>query len=85
MATAQSLEITPDDLPEELLAEPGVVRAAEGTVAAAREKAEREMIVATLARHHGEIGADGARAAGQPHDDVAADEEARYRSLEVVS
>ena len=31
--------------------------AAEGTVAAARERAEREMIVATLARNHGEIAA----------------------------
>jgi two-component system response regulator HydG len=57
VATAQSLEITPDDLPEELQAEPGGPFTAEGTVAAAREKAEREMIVATLARHHGEIGA----------------------------
>ncbi len=57
VATARSPEITPDDLPEELLAEPGSPPPAEGTVAAAREKAEREMIVATLARNLGEIGA----------------------------
>jgi len=57
VATARSSELTPDDMPEELLAEPAPPGAAEGTVAAAREKAEREMIVATLARHHGEIGA----------------------------
>ena len=57
VATARSSELTPDDLPEELLADPSSPAPAEGTVAAARERAEREMIVATLARHHGEIGA----------------------------
>jgi two-component system response regulator HydG len=57
VATARSAELMPEDLPEELLAEPALPSAAEGTVAAAREKAEREMIVATLARHRGEIGA----------------------------
>jgi len=57
VATARSSEITPDDLPEELLAEPAPSPAAEGTVAAAREKAEREMIITTLAKHGGEIGA----------------------------
>jgi DNA-binding NtrC family response regulator len=57
VATARSSEITPDDLPEELLAEPASAVPPEGTVAAAREKAEREMIVATLARNLGEIGA----------------------------
>jgi DNA-binding NtrC family response regulator len=57
VATARSSEITPDDLPEELLAEPASAAPPEGTVAAAREKAEREMIVATLARNLGEIGA----------------------------
>jgi transcriptional regulator of acetoin/glycerol metabolism len=31
------------------------VVAADGSVAAARERAEREMIVATLARNHGEV------------------------------
>jgi two-component system, NtrC family, response regulator HydG len=57
VATARSSELTPEDMPEELLAEPPTAVAHEGTVAAAREKAEREMIVAALARHHGEIGA----------------------------
>jgi transcriptional regulator with PAS, ATPase and Fis domain len=57
VATARSSEITPDDLPEELLAEPASPAPTEGTVAAAREKAEREMIVSTLARNLGEIGA----------------------------
>jgi two-component system response regulator HydG len=57
VATARSPELTPDDLPEELLADASGPAPAEGTVAAARERAEREMIVATLTRHHGEIGA----------------------------
>jgi transcriptional regulator of acetoin/glycerol metabolism len=57
VATARSLELTLDDLPEELLAEPASPAPPEGTVAAAREKAEREMVVATLAKHGGEIGA----------------------------
>ena len=57
VATARSSELTPDDLPEELVAEPAPTSPGDGTVAAAREKAEREMIVATLARHRGEIGA----------------------------
>jgi two-component system response regulator HydG len=56
VATARSSELTLDDLPEELLAEPATPPPPEGTVAAARERAEREMIVATLARHDGEIG-----------------------------
>jgi two-component system response regulator HydG len=56
IATARGPELLPDDLPEELLAEPGSP-AAEGSVAAARDKAEREMIVATLGKHRGEIGA----------------------------
>ena len=56
VATARSSELTLDDLPEELLAEPASPSAPEGTVAAARERAEREMVVATLARHDGEIG-----------------------------
>ena len=44
--------------PEELLApERSHPPASEGTVSAARERAEREMIVATLARCHGEISA----------------------------
>jgi len=57
VATARSLEIDLDDLPEELLAEAVAPAPAEGTVARAREKAEREMIIATLARNQGEIGA----------------------------
>jgi two-component system, NtrC family, response regulator HydG len=57
VATARSSEIVPDDLPEELLAEPTAPSPAEGTVAAAREKAERDMVVSTLARNQGEIGA----------------------------
>jgi len=56
IATARGPELLPDDLPEELLAEPGSP-ATEGTVAAARDKAEREMILATLGKHRGEIGA----------------------------
>jgi two-component system, NtrC family, response regulator HydG len=57
VATARSLEIGLEDLPEELLAEPATPPPAEGTVARAREKAERDMIVSTLARSQGEIGA----------------------------
>jgi two-component system response regulator HydG len=57
VATARSAELSPDDLPEDLLAEPSGPAPLEGTVARAREKAEREMIVATLARNQGEIGA----------------------------
>jgi len=56
VATARSSELTPDDLPEELLAEPATPPPPEGTVAAARERAEREMVIATLGRHDGEIG-----------------------------
>jgi two-component system, NtrC family, response regulator AtoC len=45
-----------DDLPEEVVAMRGTVAAAqEGSVAAARERAEREMIIATLARNNGEV------------------------------
>jgi two-component system response regulator HydG len=44
-----------DDLPEEVVAPRPQVSAPEGGVAAARERAEREMIVATLARHSGEV------------------------------
>ncbi len=57
VATARSSELTIDDLPEDLLAEPASPAPPEGTVAAAREKAEREMVIATLAKHAGEIGA----------------------------
>ncbi len=57
VATAQSSQLEPGDLPEELMASPPAPAPPEGTVAAAREKAEREMIVATLARSQGEIAA----------------------------
>jgi DNA-binding NtrC family response regulator len=43
------------DLPEEVVAPRVAASAPEGSVAAARERAEREMIVATLARNNGEV------------------------------
>jgi two-component system response regulator HydG len=55
VAIARGPELQVDDLPEEVLAPRDVPPVPEGSVAAARERAEREMIVATLARHHGEI------------------------------
>jgi two-component system response regulator HydG len=55
VAIARGPELQVDDLPEELLATREPAPAPEGSVAAARERAEREMIVATLARCHGEI------------------------------
>ena len=45
------------DLPEELVAARPGAQPPEGTVSAARERAEREMIVAALSRSGGEIGA----------------------------
>jgi two-component system response regulator HydG len=60
VAVARGPMIDRDDLPDELFALRGsdaASLACEGSVAAARERAERAMIVATLARHHGEIGA----------------------------
>jgi two-component system, NtrC family, response regulator HydG len=60
VAVARGPVLEPADLPEELFAvramDPGAA-AADGTVAAARERAEREMIVATLARNDGEVAA----------------------------
>ena len=59
-AVARSPILEPEDLPEELFASrhaDAQVSAADGTVAAARERAEREMIVATLARNNGEVSA----------------------------
>src|SRR5262245_16461611 len=60
VAVARGATIEPSDLPEELsasrAADPNSV-AADGSVAAARERAEREMIVATLARNNGEVSA----------------------------
>ena len=55
VATARSASIEVGDLPEELLASVPAAPPSEGTVAAARDRAERDMIVATLARHRGEI------------------------------
>jgi DNA-binding NtrC family response regulator len=57
VTSARGPELEPDDFPEELLAVRAAPAAPEGTVAAARERAEREMIVATIARHAGEIAA----------------------------
>jgi len=60
VAIARGRAIELADLPEELV-EPRQpdphVAAADGSVAAARERAEREMIIATLARNHGEVAA----------------------------
>jgi two-component system response regulator HydG len=58
VAIARGPDLQPEDLPEELVA-PQVPAASgtERTVAAARERAERERIVSTLARHKGEIAA----------------------------
>ena len=55
VATARSASIEVGDLPEELLASVPAAPPSEGTVAAARDRAERDMIVATLTRHGGEI------------------------------
>jgi two-component system response regulator HydG len=60
VAVAPGPRIDEDDLPEELfasrLADPAS-HSADGSVAAARERAEREMILATLSRHRGELSA----------------------------
>jgi transcriptional regulator of acetoin/glycerol metabolism len=56
VAVARAELIDLDDLPEEVVATRATVTAAqEGSVAAARERAEREMIIATLARNNGEV------------------------------
>jgi transcriptional regulator of acetoin/glycerol metabolism len=60
VAVARGAALEPADLPEELFASrhaDAQVSAADGSVAAARERAEREMIVATLARNNGEVSA----------------------------
>jgi DNA-binding NtrC family response regulator len=60
VAVARAPLLEPADLPEELFASrlaDAQVSAADGSVAAARERAEREMIVATLARNNGEVSA----------------------------
>ena len=56
-AIAPAPEIDRADLPEELLAVRSVIPPVDGTVTAARERAEREMLVAALARHRGEVAA----------------------------
>ena len=55
VAVARSSELEPDDLPDELRAARPMPAGVDGTVAAARERAEREMIVVTLGRNRGEI------------------------------
>ena len=57
VAVARGSLIDVDDLPEEVLATRTQPPVQEGSVAAARERAEREMIVATLARNNGEVSA----------------------------
>ena len=57
VAIARGPELGVDDLPEEVVAAPEPAPLRESTVAAARERADRETIVATLARNAGEIGA----------------------------
>lgn len=55
VAVARGPHLDVDDLPEEVMAPRAAPAAPEGSVAAARERAEREMIVATLARNNGEV------------------------------
>jgi transcriptional regulator with PAS, ATPase and Fis domain len=57
VAIARGPELASDDLPEEVVATPQPAPPRESTVAAARERADRETIIATLARNAGEIGA----------------------------
>ena len=55
VAVARGDHLDVDDLPEEILATRAAASAPEGSVAAARERAEREMILAALARNNGEV------------------------------
>lgn len=57
VAGARGAALEPEDFPEELVAPRTPPAPQDGTVAAARERAEREMIVATLGRNGGEISA----------------------------
>ena len=57
VAVARTAQLDVDDLPEEVVAPAAPAPAPEGSVAAARQRAEREMIVATLARNNGEVSA----------------------------
>ena len=55
VAVAQPPIMQAADLPEEITQPAAPPPAAEGTVVAARQRAERERIVATLAKHRGEV------------------------------
>ena len=55
VAIARGDRLEVDDLPEEVIAPRPAAAAPEGSVAAARERAERDMIIATLARSNGEV------------------------------
>jgi DNA-binding NtrC family response regulator len=55
VAVARGELIDVDDLPEEIVATRLPAAPQEGSVAAARERAEREMIIAALARNNGEV------------------------------
>jgi two-component system, NtrC family, response regulator HydG len=57
VAIAQGPELDSGDLPEEMVAARAAPPSPEGSVAAARERTEREMIVAALGRYRGEVGA----------------------------
>lgn len=57
VAIAPDPQIQRADLPEELLARKHAPAPPDGSVMAARERAERDMIVAALARNNGEIAA----------------------------
>jgi two-component system response regulator HydG len=57
VAIAQGPRVERGDLPEEMVATRPAPPVSEGGVAAARQRAEREMIVATLERNRGEVGA----------------------------
>jgi two-component system response regulator HydG len=57
VAIAHGPLIEPGDLPQEMLATRAAPAPVEGSVAAARERAERDMIVAALARNRGEVSA----------------------------
>jgi DNA-binding NtrC family response regulator len=59
VAVARGPLLEPSDLPEEVFASHGAdtTHGGDGSVAAARERAEREMIVATLAKNNGEMAA----------------------------
>src|SRR4051812_26788651 len=58
VAIARGPQLECDDLPDDVVAASATLAPTrDSTVAAARERADRETIVATLARHAGEIGA----------------------------